>query len=188
MFDKPYEYRKVQRNWRNLGNKNCRVIHIFKSFVRNEHCRRKIIVEVKEYSDLLFTVDFYAVIASKQRDLSDPDFSKYRFKTNVGRANRVASTIFAIMREIRREFPDLSFAFQAANLPKERFVKDNRRYRAYCSIMGLVTRAEGSVWRAFGNKENSTIFVIQERFIASKSDILKDYGNIFEITEEGEEL
>lgn len=147
MFDKPYEYRKVQRNWRNLEKCDYKSVHIFKFFVSNQYCRRKIIVEVKEYSDALFTVDFYAVIASKQRDLNDPEHSKYRFKTNVGKANRVAATIFAIMREIRQSFPDLSFAFHAANLPKEKGVRDNRRYKAYCLIMGLVTKGEGSIWK-----------------------------------------
>lgn len=179
MFDKPLEYRFIQRNKRFYGAKKYRYEYIFKFFIRNKSCRRKIVVEVKQYAGDLFVVDYYATVAAKERDIRNLDSSKYRYKTNVGRSNRIASTIFAILFGLRQNFPEMSFGFQCATMINEASDDANRRFQVYSKIMSFITAAPNSIWHAFAYEENSYIFVIQRRHSIKLQEILIGYGNIF---------
>ncbi|WP_338874898.1 hypothetical protein WBJ53_04680 [Spirosoma sp. SC4-14] len=187
MFDSPLPFRFVQRNRNKLGDwrkqsdpeKYYQYEYIYKFFVRNSNCRRKIIVQVKQYSDTLFKVDFYATTSNKERKIRNETISVYRYLTKVGKANRVAGTILAIIVDMSKQFPDMTFGFQAATMFNENSDDDNRRYKAYLAMMQLVTGAQNSRWQAFGYSQNSYIFVLQKRFLEQKDKLIADYGRIF---------
>ncbi len=179
MFDKPLAFKFVQRNGNKSGIKRYKYEYIYKFFVGNKNCRRKIIVEIRQYEDDLFTVDFYATVASKEREVRNLNSSKYRYRTNVGRGSRIAATIFRILFEIRQKFPDMSFGFQSATMVDEDSDDANRRFRLYQKIMSFVTGAPNSIWTVFVYEENSYIFVIQSRHCEKVPEILKGYGRIF---------
>lgn len=179
MFDKPLAFKFVQRNRNKSGLNGYEFEYIYKFFVRNQHCRRKIIVEIRQYEENLFTVDFYATLASKEREVRNLNSSKYRYRTNVGNGHRIASTIFSILFEIRQKFPDMSFGFQAATMLDEDSDDANRRFGLYQKIMSFVTGAPNSIWTAFVYERNSYIFVIQSRHRERLPEILKGYGRIF---------
>jgi hypothetical protein len=187
MFDKPLPFKFVQRNTNKFGTfekkedieKNFKYEYVYKFFVHNLNCRRKIIVQVKQYTDTLFKVDFYATTSNKERKVRNENVSVYRYLTKVGKANRVAATIFAIVSDLRKQFPDMTFGFQAATMVNEDKDDSNKRYQTYLTIMQLVTGAQNSVWKAFGYAENSYIFVLQKRLLNQKNNIIADYGNIF---------
>ncbi|KAA9349727.1 hypothetical protein [Larkinella humicola] len=187
MFDQPYDFHFVQRNT-NKKNSIQRQLdpeldyqyeYIYKFFVSNAFCRRKIIVQIKQYNDTVFKVDFYATTSNKERKVRNENLSAYRYLTKVGRANRVAGTIFAIIGTLRRHCPDMSFGFQAATLLNEANDNNNRRYQVYLTMMQLVTGSSNNPWKAFGYSENSYIFVIQKRFLQQKPQIIEEYGRIF---------
>jgi hypothetical protein len=192
MFDKPLEFKFVQRNRKRFDHQDFEFEYVFKFFIdkRNDKniriARRKMVVEVKQYANNIFKVDFYATVSSKESKVVNQEANKYRYMTNVGKANRVASTIFAIMRELRMQFPDLSYGFQAATMLGEDSDNGNRRFSVYYLIMQAVTGAENSSWKSFGYKENSYIFVIQKRLLDNKSLILEAYGRVFGKTFEEE--
>lgn len=179
MFNQPLPYKFVQTNKNKYGLRKYDFEHIFKFFVEKRSSRRKIIVEVKQYSNTIFTVDFYATVASKERDVRNLDSNKYRYMTNLGRVGSIGATIFAIIGHIRKTNPDLSFGFQAANLVDEDENDNNKRFRTYEKIMSFVTGADNSIWEALAFKGNSYIFVIQKRLIHTKEDLLITYGSIF---------
>lgn len=195
MFNIPLEFKFVQRN-RNRStdyeksrdaDNNYQYEYIYKFFISNAYCRRKVIVQVKQYSATLFKVDFYATTSNKESKVRNENVSPYRYLTAVGRANRVAGTVFAIIGETRKSFPNMSFAFQEAVMMNEASDNNNRRYQVYSTMMQLVTGAENSPWVAFGYSENSYIFVLQKRFSNQKSKIIGDYGRIFGKVFEGSE-
>lgn len=179
MFNKPLEFKFVQRNGNKLGTKKYEYEYIYKFFVRNKNCCRKIIVEIRQYKGYLFTVDFYATIASKEREVRNLNSSKYRYVTNVGSANRIAATIFRILFEIRQQFPNMSFGFQSATMLNEDSDDANRRFVLYQKIMRFVTGAPNNIWTVFVYEENSYIFVLQTRHLDRVPEILEGYGNIF---------
>ncbi len=60
MIDSPLEYNFVQTNHTFKKETLCRFVHVYKFFIHKGSSRRKYLVEIKEYNDGLFTVDFYA--------------------------------------------------------------------------------------------------------------------------------
>lgn len=187
MFDKPLPFRFVQRNRNKFGDfdrqrdpeKSYSYEYVYKFFISNSMCRRKIIVQIKQYGDATFKVDFYATTSNKESKTRNESLSAYRYLTKVGRANRVAGTILAIIGDMRKQFPDMNFGFQAATLLDEGTDDRNKRYQVYITMMQLVTGAHNSSWQAFGYAKNSYIFVLQKRFLNRKTEIIADYGHIF---------
>ncbi len=55
----------------------------------------------------------------KEKHVRNQSCSKYRYITNVGNGNRIASTVFAVLREVRKIHPNMVFGFQSATLLKE---------------------------------------------------------------------
>ena len=93
MFNTVLPYRFVQRNRNRLGRESWLSESIYTFFIHTRTSRRKYLVEVREYSGHLYTVDFYAKVH---------DVNRYRLRTNQHAAGQLGGTVLDIIaRTIR---------------------------------------------------------------------------------------
>lgn len=123
MFDKGYNYRKVQ-----VDKPTSRDVfltkHIF-VFISDNH--KKYIVWLEEYKHNMFIVKFHLKCHNKSDD-------RYNRMTKFNDVSKVLRTCIDIMVEIYRANPYSSFGFAGANMIDEE-LPENKRYRVYRAIM-----------------------------------------------------
>lgn len=123
MFDKGYDYRKVQVD-KPKSRDVFLIKHIF-VFVSEHH--KKYIVWLEEYPYNIFIIKFHLKCHNKADD-------KYSRLTNFGDATKVLRTCIDIMVEMYKSNPYSSFGFMGANMVNED-IPENKRYRVYRAIM-----------------------------------------------------
>lgn len=150
MFNTILPYRLVQRNRNHTeGRASWLSESIYKFFMHSPSSRRKYLVEVREYPDHLYTVDFYAKIKSVYR---------YRLRTNQHAAGKLGGTVLAIIAQTIQTDPQACFGFIAATMLDETTDVSTRRFQLYTKMLELKTNP--TRYKVLALSENSSIFVI----------------------------
>jgi hypothetical protein len=124
MFDKGYDYRKVQVD-KSKGEGVFLTKHIFVFISSSNH--RKYIVEVEEYKYNMFILKFHLKCHNKADD-------KYSRMTKFNDVTKVLRTCIDIMIQMYKDNPYSSFGFMGANMVDEE-IPANKRFRVYSVIM-----------------------------------------------------
>ena len=175
MFNTILPYRLVQRN-RNYtnGRASWHFEWIYKFFIHSLDSRRKYLVEVREYSGHLYTVDFYAKIHSVHR---------YRLRTHQHAAGKLGATVLDIVAHTIRLDPQACFGFIAAAMLDETTDVSTRRFQLYTRMLEL--KINPLRYKVEALKENSSIFVVPLA-LANQPDGLQQlidrYDSIFRET------
>jgi len=150
VFNTILPYRLVQRNRNHTnGRESWLTETVYKFFMHSPSSRRKYLVEVREYPDHLYTVDFYAKIKSVYR---------YRLRTNQHAAGKLGGTVLAIIAQTIRADPQACFGFIAAAMLDETTDANTRRFQLYTKMLELKTNP--TRYKVTALRENSSIFVV----------------------------
>ncbi|MET4107868.1 hypothetical protein [Hymenobacter sp. UYP22] len=132
MFNAIQPYRLVQRNRNRSGLGSWRVEWIYKFFLHTDTSRRKYLVEVRQYNEHLYTVDFYAKVHNVNR---------YRLRTHQHAAGKLGATVLDTIAQVIRHDPQACFGFVAAAMLEETTEVNTRRFQLYTRMLELKTRA-----------------------------------------------
>lgn len=175
MFNTILPYRLVQRNRNHTNERESWLTEtIYKFFMHSPSSRRKYLVEVREYPNHLYTVDFYAKIKSVYR---------YRLRTNQHAAGKLGGTVLAIIAEVLRHDPQARFGFIAAAMLYETADESTKRFRLYTRMLELKINPQR--FTVITKPENSTIFVLPNAVAASplhKQQTIARYEDFFRET------
>ncbi|RSK37548.1 hypothetical protein [Hymenobacter metallilatus] len=171
MFNAIQHYRLVQRNRNRAGLGSWHFEWIYKFFLHTGTSRRKYLVEVRQYDEHLYTVDFYAKVHNVNR---------YRLRTHQHAAGKLGATVLAIIARTIQQDPQACFGFIAAAMLTETTDENTRRFQLYTRMLELKINPARYKVEAFA--ENSTIFVLPHGLV-SQPDALQNtitrYDQIF---------
>ena len=175
MFNTILPYRFVQRN-RNLtmGRESWLSESIYKFFIHSPDSRRKYLVEVREYPDHFYTVDFYAKIKSVFR---------YRLRTNQHAAGKLGATVLDIIALTIRHDSKACFGFIAAAMLDETSDVSTRRFQLYTKMLEL--KIDPTRYKVEALSINSSIFVVPISFAEQPqaiTQLVNRYDRIFRET------
>jgi len=126
MFNTVLDYKFIQRNRNKTGRESYLFEYIYKFFYHRGTGKRKYIVTIKEYSDKLFTVAFYAKV---------DNVDKYRITTNQRAFGRIGGTVLDIMATCITEYGVRAYGIEAAAMLYEESDENTKRYRTYVEML-----------------------------------------------------
>jgi len=175
MFNTVLPYRFVQRNRNQTGGRESWLSEsIYKFFIHSFDSRRKYLVEVRQYPDHFYTVDFYAKIKSAFR---------YRLRTNQHAAGKLGATALAIIADTVRSDQKACFGFIAAAMLDETSDTSTRRFQLYTKMLEL--KIDPTRYKVEALSVNSSIFVVPAALAAQPGALLQlidRYDRIFRET------
>ena len=174
MFNSPAKYKFVQKDRNNYNTKSFKFVHIYKFHIKNNHSLRKYIVKIAEFSNHLFTVEFYAKI----NDGGAKD-NRYKILTNQKVMGRVGATVLSIIKEFAQKYKNSCFGIAAAPFKHEQSDNFTKRCKVYSLILSYTTKGNDEFELIVISKK-SHIFIIRKKFSFEKRNTtLKNYEKIF---------
>lgn len=174
MFNAIQPYRLVQRNRNRTGLGSWRAEWIYKFFLHTGTSRRKYLVEVRQYDEHLYTVDFYAKVRSVHR---------YRLRTHQHAAGKLGATVLAIIARTIQQDAQACFGFIAAAMLTETTDENTKRFRLYKAM--LEQKINPQRYTVDTISEQSSIFVLPVNKAAQpavRQSIIDAYEIIFQET------